>query len=395
MRIFTNARVILPGKILPSGYLLEKDGLIMSVGAMQDIPACSGQVIDCRHHYLSPGFVDLHTHGGGGFDYMDGEVEDVIGSARAHLSHGTTSLMPTTLTSSDKALYKTIDAYLEALPCRENMPNLLGLHLEGPYFSPAEKGAQDPQFLRTPSPGHYLPLLDYAQGQIRRLSFAPELPGALAMTRCLAKKGVLLSAAHTCATLADLRLAVEHGVRYLTHFYSGMSTITRQNGNRILGVVEGGYLLDELSVEIIADGIHLPPDLLRLILKCKSHDSICLCTDSMRAAGLPDGPSVLGAKIGGQAVIVEDGVAKMPDRSCFAGSVATADRLVRVMVQQAGLDLVSAVKMMSLNPARLAGFGMQKGSLEAGKDADLLLFDEQIQIQQVYVMGKPVTLPLT
>lgn len=387
MKVFTNARVILPDGMIDNGFLLEQYGKIMQIGPMEAIPEYNAPEINCEGMYLSPGFVDIHTHGGGGYDYMDGTLQDVVCSARAHLAHGTTSLLPTTLTSSDEALYTTIDSYMEAKKITDNMPNLLGLHLEGPYFSLEEKGAQDPRFLQNPTPEHYLKIIEYAQGNIRRISFAPELPGALEMADRLAGTGILLSAGHTTATHEQMKTAFAHGVRHLTHFYSGMSTITRRQGMRVLGVVESGYLLDGLCIEIIADGIHLPPDLLKLILRCKNHDEICLCTDSMRAAGAGEGPSILGARNGGQPVIVEGGIAKMPDRTCFAGSVATTDRLVRVMVKEAGLPMWEAVKMMTLNPARFIHADDTKGSLQAGKDADLVLFDDAVTVHSVYIKG--------
>ncbi|WMJ84525.1 N-acetylglucosamine-6-phosphate deacetylase [Oscillospiraceae bacterium LTW-04] len=387
MKIFLNARLVCKDRIIQRGFLTEKDGIITSLGDMSEAPAIQEEIVDCRGLYLSPGFIDLHTHGAGGYDFMDGSVRDVIGAARTQMAHGTTALMPTTLTSDDEDLYAAIDAYHQALEVKENMPHLLGLHLEGPYFASEHKGAQDERYLMHPHPEHYLKILAYARGHIKRWSFAPELPGALEMADRLADSGILLSAAHTSATFEQMQQAFEHGITHLTHFYSAMSSIVRINGMRTLGVVESGYLLDGLTLEIISDGIHLPPNLLRMILRCKDHNAICLCTDSMRGAGMPDGPSILGSKKDGQKVIVEDGIALMPDRSCFAGSVATTDRLVRVMVYQAGLSVWEAVKMMSLNPARFVNMDSKIGSLEVGKQADLVLFDNDISIKSVYVSG--------
>ncbi len=387
MKIFLNARLVCEDRIVQCGFLTEKDGVITGLGDMSKAPEIQGEIVDCRGLYLSPGFVDLHTHGGGGYDFMDGGASDITGAARAHLAHGTTALMPTTLTSDDHNLYAAIDAYHEALKTTENMPHLIGLHLEGPYFAGEHKGAQDERYLKHPHPDHYLKILAYAKGHIKRWSLAPELPGALEMADRLAGSGVLLSAAHTNATFDQMKEAFEHGITHLTHFYSSMSGIVRVNGRRVLGVIESGYLLDGLTLEIIADGIHLPPDLLRMILRFKPHNAVCLCTDSMRGAGLPDGPSILGSKKDGQQVIVENGIALMPDRSCFAGSVATADRLVRVMVYQAGLPVWEAVRMMSLNPARFVKMDNVIGSLAVGKQADLILFDNDIAVRSVYVSG--------
>lgn len=271
------------------------------------------------------------------------------------------------------------------------MPELLGVHLEGPYFAPAQAGAQPPGYMLKPEPEHYRAVLNYGEGTIMRWSSAPELPGALKLGDELQKRGVMAAIGHTDASYEEMCQAVLHGYSHVTHLYSGMSSITRKEGRRILGAVEASYLLDELTVEIIADGIHLPPELLRLILKCKNHDSICLVTDSMRGAGMPEGPSVLGSKKNGLPVMIEGGIAMMPDRTGFAGSVATTDRLVRVMTKQAGLSMWEAVKMITINPARFAGVDGRKGSLEPGKDADMLIFDDDVRIQDVYVSGKKIS----
>ncbi len=386
MKTFINAKLVLVDSIILHGYLKEDHGKIVSFGDMDDC-VIEGTAIDCEEKYLAPGFIDIHSHGGGGFDYMDGTVQDIVGAARAHLHYGTTSVLPTTMTSSDEDLFHTISSFKEASKVTTDMPNLLGLHLEGPYFSRLELGAQSNNHILNPSPEHYMKVMEYADGCIKRWSFAPELPGALEMADRLAPMGVALAAGHTAATYDQMKEAFDHGVHHLTHFYSGMSTIVRKNGFRVLGVVESGYLIDGLTVELIADGLHLPPSLLRMILKFKSHDEICLCTDSMRGAGMPEGPSVLGSYKGGQAVIVEDGIAKMPDRTCFAGSVATTDRLVRVMVYEAGLSIWEAVKMISINAAKIIGCDNSKGSIHVGKDADLVVFDDSISISSVYVNG--------
>jgi N-acetylglucosamine-6-phosphate deacetylase len=388
MRTFINAKLIMPETIVERGFLKEANGLIVDIGNMDNLGQVSGEVYDCKGLYLSPGFIDIHNHGGGGCDYMDGSVDDILCSARVHLAHGATSLFPTTLSSNDEDLFKTIDNFKLAQKSSGSLPNLLGLHLEGPYFNLAQKGAQDAKFLRNPTPEHYMKIVEYAEGTIKRWSLAPELPGALEMADRLSGLGILLAAGHTDATYEEMQKGFDHGITHVTHLYSGMSTITRKAGFRVLGAVESSFLIDGLTVEVIADGMHLPPELLRLIVKCKNHDEICLCSDSMRGAGLSDGPSVLGSLKNGQEVFIENGIAIMPDRESFAGSVATADRLVRVMVEDVGLSLCEAVKMMSLTPARFMHYGASKGSLEIGKDADLLVFDNNIHISSVFVSGK-------
>lgn len=387
--IFTNARIVLPDSILDDHYLSVKNGVIESIGKgtpdRKQLNSCT--TVDCGGQYLSPGFIDIHCHGGGGADFMDGHMEDILTAARAHLIHGTTGICPTTLTCSDEELFTFFESFRQAREVTEQMPHLLGIHLEGPYFSPAQAGAQPPKYLVHPRPEHYHEILRRGQGNIVRWSAAPELPGALELGDELAGKGIKVSMGHSDAGFEDIVNAMEHGYSQITHFYSAMSTITRKRGRRVLGLIECGYLFDRLKVEIIADGIHLPPELLKLILKCKNHDDICLVTDSMRGAGMPDGPSLLGSKKNGVPVIIEDGIANMPDFSSFAGSVATTDRLVRVMVQKAGLPVWEAVKMASLNPASFLGIQETYGSIQPGKSADLLIFDDDIRISSVYVSG--------
>lgn len=387
--IFTNARIVLPDTILDDHYVSVKNGVIESIGKgtpdREQLDSCT--TVDCGGQYLSPGFIDIHCHGGGGADFMDGHMEDILTAARAHLIHGTTGICPTTLTCSDEELFTFFESFRQAGEVTEQMPHLLGIHLEGPYFSPAQAGAQPPKYLVHPRPEHYHEILRRGQGNIVRWSAAPELPGALELGDELAGKGIKVSMGHSDAGFEDIVNAMEHGYSQITHFYSAMSTITRKRGRRVLGLIECGYLFDRLKVEIIADGIHLPPELLKLILKCKNHDDICLVTDSMRGAGMPDGPSLLGSKKNGVPVIVEDGIANMPDFSSFAGSVATTDRLVRVMVQKAGLPVWEAVKMASLNPASFLGIQETYGSIQPGKSADLLIFDDDIRISSVYVSG--------
>lgn len=201
------------------------------------------------------------------------------------------------------------------------------------------------------------------------------------------RRGIVPSIGHTNATFADCDAAYKAGCSIMTHFYSCMSTITRRNAYRYAGVVEYGYWQDGMDIEIIADGIHVPSDLLKLVVKIKGVEHIALVTDSMRAAGMPEGPSILGGLNGGQEVLVEDGVAKLTDRSAFAGSVATADRLVRTMIHNGGVTLPEAIRMITANPARIMGIGSRKGSLREGYDADLVLFDDNINIHKTIING--------
>ena len=378
--VIKNGRIITPGGV-EEGYVIIKDGKIEQVGtglralAAELLPPDDMQVIDAQGAYVSPGFIDMHTHGAGGADFMDGTVEAYLTAARMHAKHGTTLLFPTTLTSTNEALSGKDGAAFG------------GMHLEGPFFAPEQAGAQDPRYLCDPKPENYLHILEKADGIIKRWSFAPERPGSPEFAAELKRRGIVSSIGHTNATFGDCDAAWRSGCSLMTHFYSCMSTITRRNAYRYAGVIEYGYWQDEMDIEIIADGIHVPQDLLKLVVKIKGTDRISLVTDSMRGAGMPEGRSILGGLKDGQEVLIEDGVAKMPDRKSFAGSVATTDRLVRTMVQIAGLSVPEAVKMVTANPARIMGLGATKGSLEKGKDADIVIFDDNINILKTIVNG--------
>lgn len=382
-----NGKVITPGGIIDGAALVYEDGKILSVGGT--VPE-SAEIIDAAGEYVSPGFIDLHTHGAGGADFMDGTVEAYLVAARMHASHGTTLLYPTTLTSTNEALFESFETYRKAVLANTDGAAFGGMHLEGPYFAPEQAGAQDARYLRCPSPQDYNAILEKGRGLLRRWSFAPELEGAEQFAAAIKAEGILASMGHTNATFEQCDAAFKAGAAHMTHFFSCMSTITRRNAMRYAGAVEYGYFQDGMSIEIICDGIHVPEPLLKLVLKIKGVDSIALVTDSMRAAGMPEGPSILGGLKGGQQVIVEDGVAKMPDRTCFAGSVATADRLVRTMHKVGGASLEDSVKMITTNPARFMGIQQSKGTLEAGKDADIVIFNDNIDIRCTIVGGKVV-----
>ena len=381
-----NGKIITPYRIIERGTVLVSDGKILEVSE-GDIEAPEAIQLDASGNYISPGFIDIHVHGGGGYDFMDNSEEAFLRIAETHARYGTTSMVPTTLTADKEALFSTLECYDKANLKNMDGAQFIGIHLEGPYFAMNQRGAQDPRYIRDPDPGEYKEIVSRFKS-IKRWSAAPELKGAGDFARFLVSQGIVAALAHTDAIYEEVLEGYENGYTLATHLYSGMLGVTRRNAFRYAGAVEGAFLIDGMYVEIIADGIHLPAPLLKLVYKVKGSDKIALITDAMRAAGMPEGTSVLGNKDNGLAVLVEDGVAKLPDRSAFAGSVATADRLVRTMIDQAEVPLTKAIEMISSTPARIMGVDNLKGSLMAGKDADIVIFDKNINVSTTIVGGR-------
>ena len=381
-----NGKVISPLRVIDKATVIIKNGKIDGV-YQQDIEVPDAISIDANGRYISPGFIDIHIHGGGGADFMDGHVEAFLKVAETHVQFGTTAMVATTLTSDKGNLLNTLNIYEEAKQKNKKGASFLGLHIEGPYFSMNQRGAQDPRYIRDPDPAEYLEILN-ASKSIVRWSAAPEKKGAIEFGRCLRKYGVIPSVAHTDAIYEEVVEAFENGYTLATHLYSAMSGVTRKNAFRYAGVIESAFIIDEMDVEIIADGVHLPAPLLKLAYRIKGPDKIALITDAMRGAAMPPGPSILGSLQDGLPVIIEDDVAKLPDRTSFAGSVATADRLIKTMVNLADVPLVEAVKMLSYTPARIMGVLGSKGSISVGKDADIVIFDESFKIHQTIVGGR-------
>ncbi len=386
--LFKNAKLIMPTGIYEGEVLTEGDIISdISLGGHIETPA--DRTIDAERKSLAPGFIETHSHAAGGYDFMDGDAESIYGACRTHLKHGTTTILPTTITSTKESLLNFVDLFNTLDLQKPGCPNIYGLHLEGPYFAMSQKGAQEPKYLRNPEPEEYNAVLARTD-RIKRWSFAIELPGSGPFLAALREQGIVSSLAHSDATCQEVFRAYENGITALTHFYSCMASVKRVNAFRVAGAIEAGYLLDGLYVEVIADGCHLPKELLQLIYKVKGAERICLVTDSMRAAGMPDGEYILGGKETGMTCIKEDGVAKLPDRSAFAGSVATSDRLVRTFRELTGAPLYEVVKMASTTPAHMLGIQAKTGSIGMGKTADLIVFDEDIQVSAVMVRGELV-----
>jgi N-acetylglucosamine-6-phosphate deacetylase len=384
----TNARIVTPNGIITNGTLIAENGRIKAIEYGPVDFTCDNE-IDAGGNILSPGFIDIHVHGGSGYDFMDNTVEAYLKIAEMHARFGTTAMAPTSLSTGLPDLVNTLTCYEKAITQNHKGADFIGFHIEGPYVSMEQKGAQNPLYIRDPNPTEYTSIIERFPF-VKRWSAAPELPGAMEFARYLKANNVLPAIAHTDAVFQDVIEAFDNGFTHVTHFYSCMSTVFRKDAMRYAGSVEATYFLDDMTVEIIADGVHLPPALLKLVCKLKGYDNISLITDAMRAAGLPPGESYLGTIEDNFKVIVEDDVAKLPDRSAFAGSVATCDKLVKNMVQLADVPLTEAIKMMTINPAKIMGVDAHKGSLEVGKDADLGLMTDDFKVLQTVVRGKTV-----
>ena len=361
------------------GYVYFENDKIVDV-TKKELPF--EEEYDATDYYVSPGFIDMHTHGGGGNPF-EGSVEDIVAGCNFHLSHGTTTICPTISAAVFESMARSVENVESAMTDPRIKGTVLGAHLEGPYLSKEQAGAQCPTFITAPKEEEYLPLLKQHGKSIARWSYAPENDADEKFAKALKKHNVVASAGHTNAIYDDMLRASKNGCNLVTHLYSCTSTITRDHGFRRLGVIETAYLLDDMYVEIICDGKHLPPELIKLIYKIKGADRIALVTDSLALAGTDQTHGWMQST----EFIIEDGVCKLMDRSAFAGSIATADRLVRVAVKEAEIPVAEAVKMITQVPAKIMGLS-HKGSIATGMDADFVIFDENIEIKQVFAMGE-------
>ena len=359
--VFRGGRFLLPEGVRTGVALVVRDGRIEAVVPEAEAP--EGEVVDAGGQWVSPGFIDMHVHGGWGHDFLDGTVEAYLVPARQHALHGTTTMTPSLATASFADYERAVRAYREALPRNTDGAQFVGIHFEGPYFAPAKAGAQDPAWLKRPVPEEYLPLLE-AFPETVRVSAAPELEGAMGLGEELRRRGIVAAVAHTDASCATCEEAFTHGYSLMTHFYCAMSTVAKRGYSRYAGAVEAGYLQD-YDIEVIADGVHLPIDLLRLVYRIKGADRVALCTD-----GSPQGETGLFA-------LVERTRSRLSRLAKELGTMARA----------AGLE--NAVRMMTSTPARILGLS-RKGRLAPGCDADIVLFDDDVTISRVYIAGQAI-----
>ena len=398
--LLRNGIVLTPFRDIRNGAVLIEQGEVTAVGPEDTLDLPQGiDVLDVDGNYIAPGFIDMHLHGGGGSDTMDGTEEALKTIARTHAEGGTTAIVPTTLTAPEDDIRQALSSVSSLVGEELEGASILGAHVEGPYFSQEQAGAQNPDYLSEPKVEQYLEWLT-SHSDILRFSAAPELQGSLQLARELRKRGILVSIGHSQASYQEVLAAVEAGYTHATHMYSGMSGLRRINAYRISGVIESTLLLESLTTEIIADGHHLPPSLMRLILKCKGVDKVALTTDAMAAAGLGPGKYELG----GLDVVVEDDVAeefevprkegnyvaKLADRSAFAGSVATMDQLVGNIRDLVGLSVLEAVQCATYNPAHILGLTSERGTITPGSRGDIVVLDKELSPLMTVVGGRVV-----
>ena len=377
MKRIKSDKILLADRVL-DGYVYFKDGKIMDVTSA-DYPV--EEEYDATGLYVSAGFIDIHTHGGGGNPF-EGSVDDIVAGCNFHLKHGTTSICPTISAAPMESMARSARNIAAAMKDDRVEGTILGAHMEGPYLSAKQAGAQSPDFITPPVEADYLPVIEECGDAIARWSYAPERDDGT-FVRTLTAHGILASAGHTDAIYDDMARAIDGGLSLITHLYSCTSTVTRDHGFRRLGVIETAFLRNELTVELIADGKHLPLDLMRMILKIKGVERTVLTSDCLSLTGTTETEGVMN----GVEYVLEDGVCKLRDRTAFAGSIATAPVLLRTALE-VGVTLTDAVNMMSRNPARL--LHLSKGELTAGFDADITVLNEDLSVHAVFVGGEQV-----
>ncbi len=376
-----NARILTPQGWLKDGSVILRDSKILEVTNC-DLAVIGAEVIDAKGMYVVPGGVEMHVHGGGGRDFMEGTEEAFRTAVAAHAKHGMTSIFPT-LSSSTVPMIEAAVETCNKLMAEKDSP-ILGLHLEGHYLNIKKAGGQLPENIKDPDPNEYIPIVENSPC-LARWDAAPELPGAIQFGKYCAEKGILPSIAHTTAEYSDVLAAYKAGFTHVTHFYNAMPGFHNKREYKYEGTVESVYLIDDMTIECVADGIHVPPTILRMAYKIKGVERMALITDALAVAAVEGDVSAFDPR-----VIVEDGVCKLSDRSALAGSIATTDRLIRVAVQEAEIPLEDAVRMCSETPAHIMNCYHRKGSLSRGKDADIMVLDENLNVRCVWQMGQIV-----
>lgn len=380
LKQFVNGRILTPKGWLDGGSIVTDGNRIRCVSNI-DLHVVGAEIIDVNGGYIVPGGIDMHTHGGGGRDFIEGCEDAFRKAVNAHLKHGTTSIYPT-LSSSTIPTIEAACNVCEKLMAEANSP-VLGLHIEGSYINPKEAGAQNPVLIKAPVIYEYETLLSKYKC-IKRWDEAPELPGSVRFIKTCNMHGVLTALTCTRATYKDVVEAHKAGMTHAAHFYNAMPVVYKEHEFKVPGTVESVYAMQDMTVEVIADGLHVPPVMLKVLHKIKGVERTALITDSLAYAASEGDVSAEPR------VIMEDGVCKLADRSALAGSIATMDTLIRTCIQKANIPMEDAFRMASETPAKIMGVFDRKGSIEEGKDADIIVFDKDINLTYVMQMGNEV-----
>jgi len=376
-----NGRIATPIDIVSDGVILVKNSKIEAVGEKDKVTIPSDALaIDARGRIVTPGFIDVHVHGGGGSDVMDGSYDALNEMSTFEARHGTTGFLPTPYTDSQERLLASVKAIETAMKRGTSGGEILGIHLEGPYINIERKGGQPPEYIRKPDLEELRLLLEASNNNVKMITLAPEVNGGSEFVRRIIQYGVVASIGHSNATYDEALRAVDAGVSHACHAYNAM----REFHHREPGVVGAVLSCDELTAELIADGIHVHPAAMKILVKCKGTDRIILVTDAVVGTGMEG-----RYKLGGRDVVITKKDSRFLD-GALAGSVLTMDSAVRNIMGLVGASLQDAVKMATVNPARRIGVYDRKGSLEAGKDADITIVDDQINVYMTMVMGKIV-----
>ena len=374
-----NGHILTPQGWMKDGSVLISDGKILEI-TNSDLAVIGATVVDARGMYIVPGFVAMHVHGGGGSDFTEATPEAFRTAAKAHLAHGATTIFPTLSSSSFETLGQAVGVCQELM--KEPGTTIMGLHIEGPYLNPKMAGELFANQTKAIDAAEYQALIEKANGCIKRWDISPELEGGHDFARYMRSKGVMVALTHTEAEYDEIKAAYEAGFTHAAHFYNAMPGFHKRREYKYEGTVESVYLMDGMSVEVIADGRHLPSTILRLVYKLKGVERTCLVSDALAYAAC-EHPKV------DPRFVIEDGVCKLADHSSLAGSLATMDKLVQTMVK-AGVPFADAIRMASETPAKLIGVDDRKGTLQKGKDADILIFDRNLNLRAVWSMGVQV-----
>lgn len=372
--------VVMEQTVLKAHAVLVRDGLIEAVVPTSQIPSTAA-VRDLGSGFLTPGLVDIHTHGAEGYGFSEGSAAAYRGGLEGLLRAGITTALPTLATAPLASLEESLNT-LSAVQHTAGLPRIPGAHLEGPYFSHEQRGAQDPASLRTPDDGSVDRLLEHAAA-IRMISFAPELPGAVRFTERLVDNGIVAAAGHSDGTDEDLYACQRAGLSHVIHIFSGQSTTVRRGPWRHPGMLEATLASTGLTVEMIADGSHLPATLMKVAYRCLA-GQLCLVSDSTPGAGLPDGSLY---KLGEQEYVVDGGVGMTLDRTAFAGSTTLVSAMIPVAMSALGIGLPEAIAMVTSIPAKAAGLD-DVGRIAPGAKADLVLFDTDLKVSGVALAGE-------